>query len=190
MPSVVWSLPLVFSVFVFRLEKLARPESPPDGLFVCVRDRGRTDCTPFARIFMPFARIFVLCSAFCSSSGFSPGGSKPWDCLMFSGGGGSAATGRNILDKKNHLVADEVQGVGTVDHAPVYPREIMRRALELGASAIIVHNHPSGDPQPSTDDINLTHQIVAVGKPLKVAVHDHLIIDKHGHASLKGLRLI
>jgi DNA repair protein RadC len=96
-----------------------------------------------------------------------------------------------FLDKKNHLIADEVQGVGTVDHAPVYPREIMRRALELSACAIIlVHNHPSGDPQPSADDINLTHQIIAVGKPLSVAVHDHLIIGKHGHASLKGLRLI
>jgi DNA repair protein RadC len=92
-----------------------------------------------------------------------------------------------FLDKKNHLV----QGVGTVDHAPVYPREVMRRALELGACAIIlVHNHPSGDPQPSADDIHLTQQITAVGKPLKVVVHDHLIIGKHGHASLKGLRLI
>ena len=96
-----------------------------------------------------------------------------------------------FLDKKNHLIADEVQGVGTVDHAPVYPREIMRRALELSACAIIlVHNHPSGDPQPSSSDINLTHQIVAVGKPLNIAVHDHLIIGKHGHASLKGLRLM
>jgi DNA repair protein RadC len=97
-----------------------------------------------------------------------------------------------FLDKKNCLIADEVQGVGsTVDHAPVYPREIMRRALELSACAIIlVHNHPSGDPQPSTDDIHLTHQIIAVGKPLKVAVHDHLIIGKHGHVSLKGLRMI
>ena len=96
-----------------------------------------------------------------------------------------------FLDKKNFLIADEVQGVGTVDHAPVYPREIMRRALELGASALIlVHNHPSGDPEPSTEDIYLTHQIIAVGKSLKVAVHDHLIIGKHGHASLKGLRLI
>jgi len=96
-----------------------------------------------------------------------------------------------FLDKKNCLIADEVQGVGTVDHAPVYPREIMRRALELSASAIIlVHNHPSGDPQPSTDDIHLTHQIIAVGKSLKVAVHDHLIIGKQGHVSLKGLRII
>ena len=96
-----------------------------------------------------------------------------------------------FLDKKNFLIVDEVQGVGTVDHAPVYPREIMRRALELGASAVIlVHNHPSGDPEPSTEDIYLTHQIIAVGKPLKIAVHDHLIIGKHGHASLKGLRLI
>ncbi len=96
-----------------------------------------------------------------------------------------------FLDKKNFLIADEVQGVGTVDHAPVYPREIMRRALELSASALIlVHNHPSGDPEPSTEDIHLTHQIIAVGKPLKVMVHDHLIIGKHGHASLKGMRLI
>jgi DNA repair protein RadC len=96
-----------------------------------------------------------------------------------------------FLDKKNCLIADEVQGVGTIDHAPVYPREIMRRALELSACAIIlVHNHPSGDPQPSADDIHLTHQIIAVGKPLKVAVHDHLIIGKHGHVSLKGLRVI
>ncbi len=96
-----------------------------------------------------------------------------------------------FLDKKNVLIADEVQGVGTVDHAPVYPREIMRRALELSASALIlVHNHPSGDPAPSTDDIYLTHEIIAVGKPLRVAVHDHLIIGKHGHASLKGMRLI
>jgi DNA repair protein RadC len=96
-----------------------------------------------------------------------------------------------FLDKKNHLIADEVQGVGTVDHAPVYPREVIRRALELSASAIIlVHNHPSGDPQPSADDIHLTHQIIAVGKPLRVAVHDHLIIGKHGHVSLKGLRMI
>jgi DNA repair protein RadC len=96
-----------------------------------------------------------------------------------------------FLDKKNHLIADEVQGIGTVDHAPVYPREVIRRALELSASAIIlVHNHPSGDPQPSTDDIHLTHQIIAVGKPLKVVVHDHLIIGKHGHVSLKGLRMI
>lgn len=96
-----------------------------------------------------------------------------------------------FLDKKNHLIADEVQGTGTVDHAPAYPREVIRRALELSASAIIlVHNHPSGDPQPSADDIELTHQIIAVGKPLRVAVHDHLIIGKHGHVSLKGLRMI
>ena len=96
-----------------------------------------------------------------------------------------------FLDKKNFLIVDEVQGVGTVDHAPVYPREIMRRALELGASALILlHNHPSGDPEPSTEDIYLTHQIIAVGKSLKIAVHDHLIIGKHGHASLKGMRLI
>jgi DNA repair protein RadC len=96
-----------------------------------------------------------------------------------------------FLDKKNFLIADEVQGVGTIDQAPVYPREIIRRALELGASALIlVHNHPSGDPEPSTEDIYMTHQIIAIAKPLNIAVHDHLIIGKHGHASLKSMRLI
>jgi DNA repair protein RadC len=96
-----------------------------------------------------------------------------------------------FLDKKNCLIADEVQGVGTIDYAPVYPREIMRRALELNATAmILVHNHPSGDPSPSAADVRLTHQIIEIGKSLNVAVHDHLIIGRHGHASLKGLQLI
>jgi DNA repair protein RadC len=96
-----------------------------------------------------------------------------------------------FLDKKNRLIADEVQGVGTVDHAPVYPREIMRRAMELSATAIIlVHNHPSGDPTPSDEDIQMTRRIIALGQPLNVAVHDHLIVGRHGHASFKGLRLI
>lgn len=96
-----------------------------------------------------------------------------------------------FLDRKNGLIADEVQSVGTVDHAPVYPREIIRRALELNATALIlVHNHPSGEPSPSAIDIQLTNQIVALGKSLNVAVHDHLIIGREGFASLKGLQLI
>ena len=96
-----------------------------------------------------------------------------------------------FLDKKNQLIADEVQGVGTVDHAPVYPREVMRRALELSATALIlVHNHPSGDPSPSTADIAMTMQIATLGKALNVIVHDHLIIGRHGHASFRGLKLI
>jgi DNA repair protein RadC len=96
-----------------------------------------------------------------------------------------------FLDKKNQLLADEVQGVGTVDHAPVYPREIMRRALELSATAIIlVHNHPSGDPSPSTADIAMTMQIAQLGKALNIVVRDHLIIGRQGHASFKGLQLL
>jgi len=96
-----------------------------------------------------------------------------------------------FLDKKNMLIADEVQSNGTVDHTPVYPREVMRRALELNATALIlVHNHPSGDPSPSGSDVQMTHEIVALGKSLNIIVHDHLIIGRHGHASLKGLRLI
>jgi DNA repair protein RadC len=96
-----------------------------------------------------------------------------------------------FLDKKNVLIADEVQGTGTVDHTPVYPREVIRRALELSASAIIlVHNHPSGDPTPSRADIQMTETIVSVGKPLGIVVHDHLVIGRDGHASFKGLGLI
>ncbi|WP_439572358.1 RadC family protein [Phreatobacter sp.] len=95
------------------------------------------------------------------------------------------------LDRKNILIADEVQGEGTVDHTPVYPREVMKRALELSASAIIlVHNHPSGDPTPSPADIAMTRQIVEIGKPLGIAVHDHLIVGRDGHASFRGLKLI
>ncbi len=95
-----------------------------------------------------------------------------------------------FLDKKNGLLADEVQGRGTVDHTPVYPREIVRRALELNASAmILVHNHPSGDPSPSQADIMMTQTIVAVAKPLGVNVHDHLIVGRNGHASLRALKL-
>jgi DNA repair protein RadC len=96
-----------------------------------------------------------------------------------------------FLDKRNVLIADEVQQSGTVDHTPVYPREVVKRALELSASAIIlVHNHPSGDPTPSSADIRMTRDIVEVAKPLGIAVHDHIIVARDGHVSLKGLRLI
>jgi DNA repair protein RadC len=96
-----------------------------------------------------------------------------------------------FLDKRNQLIADEVQATGTVDHTPDYPREVVKRALELSATAVVlVHNHPSGDPTPSHADIQMTKQIVAVAKPLGIEVHDHIIVGKEGHASLKGLRLI
>lgn len=96
-----------------------------------------------------------------------------------------------FLDKRNTLIADEVQGRGTVDHTPVYVREVMKRALELSATALIlVHNHPSGDPTPSRADIDMTREIIETAKPLGITVHDHIIIGKDGHASLKGLRLI
>jgi DNA repair protein RadC len=96
-----------------------------------------------------------------------------------------------FLDKKNQVIADEVQQQGTVDHTPVYPREVVKRALELSATAIIlVHNHPSGDPTPSQADIEMTRQIAAVAKPLGIALHDHIIVGREGHASLRGLKLI
>jgi DNA repair protein RadC len=96
-----------------------------------------------------------------------------------------------FLDKRNQLIADEVQQVGTVDHTPVYPREVIKRALELSATAIIlVHNHPSGDPTPSQADIQMTRAIIDIAAPLGISVHDHIIVGRGGHASLKGLKLI
>jgi DNA repair protein RadC len=96
-----------------------------------------------------------------------------------------------FLDKRNQLIADEVQQIGTIDHTPVYPREVIKRALELSATALIlVHNHPSGDPTPSQADIAMTKAIVDIAAPLGIAVHDHIIVGKGGHASLKGMRLI
>ena len=92
-----------------------------------------------------------------------------------------------FLDKRNHLIADEVQQTGTVDHTPVYPREAMKRALELSDTAIIVvHNHPA----PSHADIDMTRSIIEVAAPLGIAVHDHIIVGKHGTASLRALKLI
>jgi DNA repair protein RadC len=96
-----------------------------------------------------------------------------------------------FLDRKNVLIADEVQNKGTVDHAPVYPREIIKRALELSSSAIIlVHNHPSGDPTPSKADIAMTREIVTAAKALGISVHDHLVIGRAGHSSFKSLGLL
>jgi DNA repair protein RadC len=96
-----------------------------------------------------------------------------------------------FLDRKNGLIADESQGTGTVDHTPVYPREVVKRALELAASAVIlVHNHPSGDPTPSTQDVKMTLDIIAIAAPLGVTVHDHIIVGRQGHASLRGMKLI
>ena len=96
-----------------------------------------------------------------------------------------------FLDKKNQLIADEVQQEGTVDHTPVYTREVIKRALELSASAIVlVHNHPSGDPTPSIADIDMTRKILDAGSKLGIVLHDHVSIGRQGHASFKGSKLI
>jgi DNA repair protein RadC len=95
------------------------------------------------------------------------------------------------LDKRNQLIGDERQQVGTVDHTPVYPREVVKRALELSASAIIlVHNHPSGDPSPSRADVEVTQAIHEAARSLGIALHDHIIVGRQGHASFKALGLI
>ena len=96
-----------------------------------------------------------------------------------------------FLDRKNVLVADEVQSTGTVDHTPVYPREIVKRALDHAASAIIlVHNHPSGDPTPSKADITMTRSVADAAKALGITVHDHVIVGRSGHVSFKALGLL
>ncbi len=96
-----------------------------------------------------------------------------------------------FLDKKNVLIADEIQQEGTVDHTPVYTREVVKRALELAASGIIlVHNHPSGDPTPSRPDIDMTRKIIEAAEKLNIKIHDHIIVGKQGHSSFRGLGLI
>lgn len=96
-----------------------------------------------------------------------------------------------FLNKKNELIADEIQGSGTVDHTPAYPREIMKRSLEVGATAIIlVHNHPSGDPTPSQADIDMTQQIIRAAAPFNITVHDHIIVSRNGYTSFKNQGLI
>ena len=93
-----------------------------------------------------------------------------------------------FLDKKNHIITDELMGSGTVDHAPVYPREVIKRALELNASALIlVHNHPSGDPTPSKADIDMTNKLYALASQFNIVVHDHLIIGRVDEVSFKNL---
>ncbi|WP_375279610.1 DNA repair protein RadC [Pseudooctadecabacter sp.] len=96
-----------------------------------------------------------------------------------------------FLDRKNVLIADEQQGEGTVDHVPVYPREVVKRALELNASAmILVHNHPSGDPTPSQEDIDMTHQIEVAANALGITLHDHLVIGRSRELSFRSQGII
>ena len=119
-----------------------------------------------------------------------------WTALLAYAKGAMAGAPREqfrvlFLDKKNQLIADEVMNEGTVDHAPVYPREVMRRALELSASAVILaHNHPSGDPTPSSADVEMTRQVVEAGRSLRITVHDHIVVGREGVASLKALGLM
>jgi DNA repair protein RadC len=96
-----------------------------------------------------------------------------------------------FLDRKNQLIADEAMNEGTVDHAPVYPREVVRRALELSASALILaHNHPSGDPTPSRADIDMTREVIEAAKVLRLSVHDHVIVGRDGLTSFRAQGLI
>lgn len=96
-----------------------------------------------------------------------------------------------FLDKRNRLIADEVQQQGTIDHTPVYTREVVKRALELGAAALIlVHNHPSGDTEPSAADIAMTEELRSAAEKLGIAIHDHLVIGRAGHASFRSLGLL
>ena len=96
-----------------------------------------------------------------------------------------------FLDNNNSLIADETQQKGTVNHVPLYPREVIKRALELNASAIIlVHNHPSGDSTPSPADIEMTEEVCDAGKKLGISLYDHLIISRNSHSSFKSLGLL
>lgn len=96
-----------------------------------------------------------------------------------------------FLDRKNKIITEEVHQHGTIDHTPVYPREVVKRALETGASALVlVHNHPSGDPSPSRDDIDMTRHLIAMAQPLGISIHDHLVVAQGQYASFKELGII
>ncbi len=96
-----------------------------------------------------------------------------------------------FLDKRNRVIADEQQQSGTVDHTPVYPREVVKRALEHGATALIlVHNHPSGDPTPSQEDIDMTRALIRAAQPVGLTIHDHVIVSRTGYRSFRSLGLI
>ncbi len=96
-----------------------------------------------------------------------------------------------FLNRKNALIADELQQEGTIDHTPVYPREVIKRALDLSASALIlVHNHPSGDPTPSQADIEMTKDLRQAGEKLSILIHDHIVVSKSGNTSFKALGLL
>jgi DNA repair protein RadC len=95
------------------------------------------------------------------------------------------------LDRKNHLIGDEVVQRGTIDHTPLYPRDVVKRALEVGATALIlVHNHPTGDPTPSKADIDMTRTLARAAEGVGISLHDHLVIGRHGHSSFKALGLL
>lgn len=95
------------------------------------------------------------------------------------------------LDRRNCLIREEWVADGTIDHAPVYPREVVRRALELNASSmILVHNHPSGDPSPSTADIEMTRKVIDAARVFNISVHDDVVVGRHGTVSFKSLGLI
>jgi DNA repair protein RadC len=96
-----------------------------------------------------------------------------------------------FLDRKNALIKDELHNRGTIDHTPLYPREVVKRVVELGASAVIlVHNHPSGDPTPSQGDIEMTHRLAAALGSINVLLHDHVIVGRNRETSLRKLKLI
>jgi DNA repair protein RadC len=96
-----------------------------------------------------------------------------------------------FLDRKNHLIGDEVVQRGTIDHTPLYPRDVVKRALEVGATALIlVHNHPTGDPTPSKADIDMTRTLARAAEGVGISLHDHLVIGRHGHSSFKALGLL
>jgi DNA repair protein RadC len=96
-----------------------------------------------------------------------------------------------FLDRKNHLIGDEVVQRGTIDHTPLYPREVVKRALEVGATALVlVHNHPTGDPTPSKADIDMTRTLARAAEGVGISLHDHLVIGRHGHSSFKALGLL
>ncbi len=162
--------------------------APPDDL---ARVEGMGDASVAALKIVPEAARRLARSALVDRPVISSGSALIDYCRIAMGHDGVEQFRLLFLDKKNRLIADEVQQRGTVDHTPVYPREVVKRALELGASALIlVHNHPSGDPAPSQADIAMTREILNAAGNLGIAVHDHVVIARAGHLSFRAQGLL
>jgi len=169
------SLPAVLAADPSRLEAFGRMGERPQALFRAIREASRRMLRA-ELVQQPVISSWQALLDYCRAS-LAEERTERFRVLY--------------LDRKNRLIADDLQQRGTVDHAPVYPREVLKRALELGASALIlVHNHPSGDPTPSQADVAMTREVRQAADALGITLHDHVVVGRTGTASMRALGLL